>query len=78
MVPIEPKPAHPAHGQWAGRAGQVLTVSRVTDKGGMARASIPASFMAQPREHVVLAAPDGAAPTAVLTYQASTDQREQI
>jgi hypothetical protein len=49
----------------------------VTDENGEAHLSIPVSFVAQPGEYVIFAALDDAAPTAVLTYQASAEQVEQ-
>ena len=49
----------------------------MTDENGEAHATILTFYAAQPGEYVVFATLDGIAPTAVLTYQASAEQRDQ-
>jgi hypothetical protein len=63
-----PKPAYLAFARLTGRVGDVLTETCATDEAGVARLSVPASFVTRPGEYVVFATLEGAAPTAVEVY----------
>ena len=65
-----PKPAYLAYARLTGRVGQVLTLTGVTDEQGIARASVPASFVTQPGTYVVFATLDEAVQTTVAFYEA--------
>jgi hypothetical protein len=73
---LRPKPAYRAYGQLTGRVGQALTLSGVTNQEGEYRAQIPASFVSQPGEYIILATLDGVAPAAVVTYEALAEGEE--
>jgi hypothetical protein len=68
---FEPKPAYLAYSQLTGRVGQVLTMTGSTDEEGAARVNVPASFVTQPGKYVVFVTLDGAAPTVVVSFEAS-------
>jgi GH35 family endo-1,4-beta-xylanase len=52
---FSPKPAYLVYGQLTGHIDQVLTMTATTDGAGVARVTIPASFIAQPGTYVVFA-----------------------
>ena len=74
---FDPKPAYLAYSQLTGRVGQVLTMSGSTDEEGIAYVNVPASFVTQPGEYVVFVTLDGAAPTVVVSYEASAGEEGQ-
>ena len=65
-----PKPAYLAYARLTGSVGQVLNLTGVTDEQGVARDSVPASFVTRPGPYVVFATLDEAVQTTVAFHEA--------